>query len=203
MGKPKWTAAVIVMAVGLVALAGRAVAQPAPGVVGTWQVPDGDGDPVTLVLEADGSGSLDGDDVRWTLAGGVLTLAMEGATMGYRAVVTETTLQLAGADLRQPLTLRRAAPAAPAGAGGPLVGRWRADTGAVVEFRADGTGQNSRGAFRYAVTDTALVLQEGSAPVAFRYRIEGDRLVLSLPGDTLVFRRTDGAGPAETAAPRP
>jgi hypothetical protein len=122
MGKTGWTAAVIVMAVGLVALDGRAGAQPAPGVVGTWQA---------------------------------------------------------------------------------LVGRWRADTGAVVEFRADGTGQNSRGAFRYAVTDTALVLQEGSAPVAFRYRIEGDRLVLSLPGDTLVFRRTDGAGPAETAAPRP
>jgi len=74
-----------------------------------------------------------------------------------------------------------------------VVGKWRAANGAIFELRADGTGANASGAFRYTVSQGTLVFTspEGSLPTT--YAFDGERLVVTMPaaGGSATFTRAE------------
>jgi hypothetical protein len=171
----------------------QAGAPRSPSPVGTWELKAPQGS-VAIVLNADGTGSMSGTPLRWALEGRALSLTLNGVTVSYDAAFTATTFTMSGGDLIQPVAFRRAG--APQQADTGIVGTWRAANGSFVEFRADGTGQNARGAFRYSASDGALQFSDGQSTVMLSYRLEGDRLMVTSNGDTATFTR----GQAQAAA---
>jgi len=99
----------------------------------------------------------------------------------------------------------RPGPGDAAPADGPdrvIIGRWIDPSGAIVEFRADGTGLNRRGVFRYTARDGALTFNDGTAAVELAYGVESDRLVVEAQGQSVTFVRADAnASPAPRSAP--
>lgn len=186
--------------------AGQAAGQPASSVVGTWELQSDHG-PIRFVFHLDGTGTLNQMPLQWAFGSGVLRLAVYGGqSVAYTATVTANSLQLAGGDLAQTVTLRRVSSGGAVDAG--LVGKWRAANGAVIEFRADGTGLNQRGAFRYTAGDGVLMIVEPGSTLTLGYRVEADRLAVSSYGETAVFNRAEigaqvGSSPARPGAAGP
>lgn len=75
--------------------------------VGTWSGQRGSSDFV-LVLNAEGSGSLNSLTLKWSVAGGTLSLATPKGNYRYRFSVSGDSLTLSGSDLQQPLFFTRA-----------------------------------------------------------------------------------------------
>ncbi len=110
--------------------------------VGTW---NGDfaGEPFQLILNADGTGQMDGP-IQWQAQGNKLTITEDDGSMEYKFVLKGSKLTVSGGDLEAPLTLTRiggsgkaAPPVAQAPAGKPshgsavqfLAGRYSAYSG--------------------------------------------------------------------------
>lgn len=72
-----------------------------------------------------------------------------------------------------------------AGGADRLPGRWRAPAGADLVLRPDGTGEWTDGALRWRARDGELVLTYGRVSRAWRFRWEGDQLVLERRGQAL------------------
>ncbi|RPJ54219.1 MAG: hypothetical protein EHM23_29415 [Acidobacteria bacterium] len=89
----------------------RAAAELASSLVGDWQGATGQAG-YTLLLNADGRGSLNGAPIQWRYSGGSLHLKAAKGSFDYRAAFTATTLTLTGNDLQQPLIFKRVEPAA-------------------------------------------------------------------------------------------
>jgi len=82
--------------------------------VGTWAGRSGQSD-FSLVLNADGSGSLNGLSLQWQLSGGILSLATSKGAFQYRVSVSGDSMTLSGTDLKQPLVFHRVKQNEPAG----------------------------------------------------------------------------------------
>lgn len=74
--------------------------------VGTWNGEFG-GEPFHLILNADGTGEMDGP-IRWLVQGNTLVIAGEDEETAYQFVLKGTKLTVSGGDLDAPLTLTRA-----------------------------------------------------------------------------------------------
>ncbi len=105
------------------------------------------GQPVTLVLNKDGSGSLDGESLKYEAAGGVLILHLDGSEIlvySYRR--QGESLVVKGVDLPGELVLQRGKPARSTGvaAGGTLSSSLMAGTWCLVtSFSANAGGGSS------------------------------------------------------------
>lgn len=175
--------------------------------VGTWSGDFG-GEPFQLILNADGSGEMDGP-IKWQAQGNKLVITEDdGATM-YNFALKGSKLTVSGGDLEAPLRLTRAGaagkaapPAAQAPAGkAPASTAQRFLTGHYWAFSGHSTGSGSYsreqraalcsdGTF-YMGSETGSSGASGSAGVSHgdsgRWTAQGDALRGTL---TLMF--TDG-----------
>lgn len=108
---------VIVLAVCVLSLASQAGAASNAALVGTWSG-EFAGEPFQLILNADGTGQMDGP-IRWQVQGSKLVIAEADGTTAYNFVLKGSKLTVSGGDLEAPLTLARTgessqAPAPPA-----------------------------------------------------------------------------------------
>lgn len=92
--------------------------------VGTWSGEFG-GEPFQLILNADGTGQMDGP-IQWQVQGSKLIIAEDDGSTEYKFVLKGSKLTVSGGDLEAPLTLTRTsgsgkatAPSAQAPAGKP------------------------------------------------------------------------------------
>jgi hypothetical protein len=185
----RWLTPLLLAPLALILAASPAAAQPASSVVGAWELQTDHGT-IRFVFNPDGTGTLNQRPLQWAFASSVLRLAMYGGqSVAYTAAVTANTLQLAGGDLAQTVTLRRVSSTGAVDAA--LVGKWRAVNGAVIEFRADGSGQNQRGPFRYTAGEGVLMIVEAGSTLTFEYRLDGDRLTVASLGETATFARAE------------
>lgn len=144
-------------------------AQAAPDFLGTWSG-EANGAPVTVTLNADGSGSSNGESLTWQRMGGLLFIEQAGEVLAYQVQVQGNTMTVVGGEFVAGIELKRgqaAPPPPPAAAllnkpvivsgstraGAELVGKWckggsfSANSGggssstACFELRADGTYQ--------------------------------------------------------------
>lgn len=184
------------------------------GPVGTWEAPGPQG-VVSMVFNADGTGTFNGEQGTWTYSRGTLRISgASGATFAYTAAITPTSLTLSGANLSQPLTFQRLGAdaggasgeadvgtdqaAAPATVSSGPVGIWEMEgkTGAVrMDLRPDGSGvfagENVRWQFNQGVLSIA---RENGTTYMYNATLAPDSITLSSAGlgRPVTFRRVSG-----------
>jgi hypothetical protein len=82
-----------------------------------------------------------------------------------------------------------------------IVGKWRAVNGGVFELKADGTGSNALGAFRYTASQGVLIFKSGDDSRTTTYKLEGDRLTVTFGSESATFTRAEAAAKVGAAAP--
>ncbi|MBI4167172.1 MAG: hypothetical protein HY508_15710 [Acidobacteria bacterium] len=104
-------------------VAGQARSGKSGNIAGVWESKTEQGGS-TLLLNADGSGEVNGKELHWTYNQGILSLSLEGgSTIMYEAVLAGNSLSVKSADMTQPKVFTRlgsaaAEPAKPASGGG-------------------------------------------------------------------------------------
>lgn len=84
----------------------------APRIVGTWRAETPEG-PRDVMIRPDSSASFGDETIRWRLVGDSIYLAFGDEWMGYTIKLRGDQLTVAGGDLEEPMTLRRAGPWTP------------------------------------------------------------------------------------------
>ena len=179
-------------------LAGPVFASPA--LHGTWSA-EVDGQPMTVSFAAGGSGTVDGQPMRWQALGAMLFIEQGGEVGSYQFQVKGDALSVSGGDFGTVVTFARgtaaaaratkspaAAGAAAGGNGGELVGKWC--KGGSFSANAGG-GSSSMTCFELKADGSYSYEHEGSmsaqapgmwggttaqAADAGRWRLEGNRL---------------------------
>lgn len=191
---------------------------------GTWRYSAG-GVTLTLTLNPDQTGSLNGDSFRYTVSGNRLLAENGDGASVYTFTLNGDELTVSGENLPRALTFMRQG----GGGGGVferglmkktdratgageenedkgLVGLWKSNTATVQIFK-DGKLTINGAQFSYRVDGRFITLanNEGSARVEFQ--LDGDTLITLYQGERTVYQRvrrgsepaeeTGGANPAE------
>ncbi len=186
-------------------------AQSNPNLTGTWHAKE-NGFTMILTLNADGTGLLDGDVIKYTVNGNKLAVKEGGDTNNYTFTLKGNSLTLSGGDLDKPMTFDRqgivpstglgarrnqaaakpqedvpADPVAKPKSNG-LVGRWQGPEG-VVQINENATIIISGETYRYAVTGNIIMVagSDGSLPIPFE--LKGDTLTVSVSGQLQSLKR--------------
>lgn len=96
---------IVLLAALHVFIVGPAWAGQSSGLVGTWSGDFG-GEPFQLILNADGTGQMDGP-ITWQAQGNKLVIAEDDGTTSYNFVLKGSKMTVSGGDLEAPLTLTR------------------------------------------------------------------------------------------------
>jgi hypothetical protein len=183
-------------------------------VVGTWEYKEPiSGFVLSMTLNSDGTGLMDGEPIRYTLKANTLTVVEDGEAIAYTVRVTGDQLHASGGDLDAPLTFTRrggagaaqpiaqppASQPARAQQAGGVVGTWNSSEGPVV-LNADGSGSLNGVAFRYRVEGATIVLvgAEGEAQVPFR--LDADRMDVFVDGAWSTMTRAGAGGAVQADA---
>ncbi|MSQ77868.1 MAG: hypothetical protein EXR97_05405 [Nitrospiraceae bacterium] len=102
--------------------------------VGTWSG-DFAGEPFQLILNADGTGQMDGP-IQWQVQGNKLVIAEDDGSTEYKFVLKGSKLTISGGDMEAPLTLTRAGGSGKATAPSAQAPAGKASRGAAVQFLA-------------------------------------------------------------------
>ncbi len=171
-----------------------AMAQNQSAIQGVWHNNDF-GYQMTLMLNADGSGEFDGEDIRYAIQGDQLSMMLDGQTIVYAFALTHLNLQLSGGDLDGTVTFQKASGTgqeitkAPTSALRPpsdppdpsvnqeLLGIWSGN-GETIEFKNNGQCHYLNNAFSYQSTATQIILITRDGNIAFNYSIKGNQLTL-------------------------
>ena len=98
---------IVLLAVLYVLIAGPAWTGQNSALVGTWSGDFG-GEPFQLILNADGTGQMDGP-IRWQARGDKLVITEDDGATAYNVVLKGSRMTVSGGDLEAPLTLTRTA----------------------------------------------------------------------------------------------
>ena len=168
---------------------------------------------MTLMLQENGSGEFDGDEIKFTLQGNKLSIVQSGETNAYTFVQQGNSLKLSGGDLDESITFTRnggnqstaSAPTSnpsqqqkistPATPTSPtdksLIGVWSGNN-ETMEFKSNGQCMYGGQAFPYEVSQGHIILTTAQGKVMMAYKINGDQLAMTINGQQAVYSR--GAG---------
>ncbi len=180
---------------------------------------------MTLMLNPDGTGEFDGDEIKYTAKSGVLalTIVSQQTTNNYNYTLNGNSLTVSGGDLDQAVTFARAGsgdqqtaattpvqqpPASPSNPDAAatnnnssgdkgLVGPWSSN-GETIDFKADGTVVYLGNTFKYEAKQGNITLssQQGSATLG--YTLKGNQLILSANGQQLTYTKGLAAAGAKS-----
>jgi len=170
---------------------------------------------MTLIMNADGSGEFDGDEIKYVAKNGVFTLTIvrQQTTQNYNYTLNGNSLTLSGGDLEQPITMTRAGsqgesalatppadpPTPPGGVDKNLFGAWYGNTESM-EFKADGTCLYNGVSLAYSAINgqVTLTTQRGSAVIP--YTVKGNELVMTVNGQQYTYNKGQASNkqPAST-----
>ncbi|HMJ69861.1 MAG TPA: hypothetical protein VK508_13245 [Cyclobacteriaceae bacterium] len=182
---------------------------------------------MTLMLNPDGTGEFDGDEVKYTAKGGVLalTIVSQQTTNNYNYSLAGNSLTVSGGDLDQPVTFARAGSEQPATAVSPsvpleqppsnpsnpdpapainnaatdkaLLGTWSSN-GETIDFKPDGTCIYLGNTFRYQANQGNITLASQQGSGTLGYTVKGNQLVLSANGQQLTYTKGTAAAGAKS-----
>lgn len=162
---------------------------------GTWKA-DLEGDEITLVLNADGTGNLDGDKIRYTVGGSKInvTILAESQTLIYDYAWEGNSLVVSGGDLEEKITLTRFGSAtenyeSSSTLNNSIIGVW-SDSHETIEFTKTGQCLFLNRTFNYQVTGNTITIQTHEGAVIFSYTVSGDKLTLTTNGQTSHYTKT-------------
>jgi len=189
-------------------------------ITGIWQN-NQFGYQMTLMLNADGSGEFDGEEIKYKAQSGILalTIVQKQTTTNYKYALSGSSLTVSGGDLEQPVTFTKAGSApistppqppvqdnanpqsqpATGGVDKNLIGAWNGN-GENLEFKPDGSCVYLGNTFQYQASNGQITLttQQGSAVLA--YTIKGTQLLLNANGQQLTYNRGAASVPTATGA---
>jgi len=197
------------------------------GVTGVWQVSTPPGTAV-LMLNPDGSGEFNGEEIHWTFEQNILTIAEPTSTTMYNAALAGDSLTLSGANLRAPITFKRLGSggtpqttsgesdsnsggglAAVSGGGGSpaVVGTWQVQNTSgtfTLVLDANGSGKFNNDKIRWQFNQGVLTLSwENGTTYMYNTSLAGDTLSVSggnLSQPILFHRLGPGGGTGGLAA---
>src|SRR4051812_18589695 len=85
----------------LVLLSAQAAWAEDPALTGTWEHADGV-NTITVVLNADGTGKMDTEPVKWSATGTTLSMTVAGEVIKYTVKLDGDSLTVSGGDLDKP-----------------------------------------------------------------------------------------------------
>ncbi len=177
-------------------------------IAGLWQN-NQFGYQMSLMLNPDGSGEFDGDMIKYSVKGNVLSLTTPNETNNYNYVLNGNSLTVSGGDLDQAITFTRsgsnanetvaAQPAStPAGIDKAIVGAWNGN-GESMEFKPDGTCLYANNVFKYTAGGGQITLTTPQGTTVIPYTIKGAQLVINVNGQDYVYNK----GNAQAANKQP
>lgn len=196
----------------LVLIASFASFSRADDLVGTWNYSNqAIGDSITIVLNADGTGSLDDQAIRYVRNGNQLAVTLDGEQIVYTIQLSGDQMIASGGDLEGKLTFVRKGvagqpanqaerqpapagnnpldPAQPvAGAESGIVGAWTDGKGRIV-FNADGTCDYVGQKMRYRYDGQTLTLSGAGGDVTMGVKVEGDSFVATVGNEVQTLSR--------------
>ncbi len=95
----------LLLAISVLSLATPAWGGKNSALVGSWSGEFG-GEPFQLILNADGTGQMDGP-IQWEVEGDQLVITEDDGATEYKFVLKGSTLTVSGGDLEEPLTFTR------------------------------------------------------------------------------------------------
>jgi hypothetical protein len=188
-----------------------AAAQQEPGLVGSWQTKDSSV-VIRVTFNLDGTGTLDGTPVKYSVRGDTLTVNEEGTINNYTFKLTVDELVVSGGNVKQPLTFvrdntntkgfgkRRDAAAGeqqePKAKEQGIVGRWQSSE-ATVQINDDGTLNLNGDTYRYAVKGNNITLANNEGALTFSFKLSGDTLQVLVDGRLVTYKRLTGSASVE------
>lgn len=201
---------ILAITCALMCLAG-ASAQQEPGLLGSWQTKDSSL-MIRVSFNPDGTGTLDGTPVKYSVSGDKLTVNEEGTINNYRFKLTAGELVVSGGNLDQPLIFvraktnnkgfgkRRANVAGeqpePKVKERGIVGRWQSSE-ATVQINDDGTLNLNGATYRYAVKGSNITLANNEGALTFPFKLSGDTLQVLVDERLVIYKRISGSGSEE------
>jgi len=187
------------------------------GLAGIWQNSQF-GYQMTLMLNDDGSGEFDGEQIKYSAANGKLSLTTvpQNNTTVYSFLQTGNELVVSGGDLEQPVKFTRggpgASPAAVPGASAPpaggqatgektdknLLGTWSGNNESM-EFRADGKCVINGTAVDYKTSQGHIILSTAQGQAMIAYIITGSEMKLTSNGTQYTYVKGTPGAAASTA----
>jgi hypothetical protein len=183
---------------------------------GTWRYSAG-GVTLTLKLNPDQTGSLNGDNFRYTVSGNRLLTENNEGTSVYTFTLNGDELTVSGENLPRPLTFMRQGggggvfekglgknTARSTGAGedkedNGLVGLWKSNSTTVQIFK-DGKLTINGAQFSYRVDGRFITLANNEGAARVEFQLDGDTLITLYQGERTVYQRVRrGSEPAEEA----
>ncbi|HRI78012.1 MAG TPA: hypothetical protein PLR06_00635 [Cyclobacteriaceae bacterium] len=177
-------------------------------ITGIWQN-NQSGTQMTLMLNQDGSGEFDGESIRYSAQGNVLSISLSGNTTKYTFSLQANTLTLSGGDLDGQIQFtRNGVPVAETTGTNPpgdppnptgrntaieLIGLWSGN-GEMIEFKSDGKCVYLGNLFPYQVSQGNVILKSAQGNATFAYSVKGTQLTLSANGQNVIYNRVEGAG---------
>lgn len=197
-------------------LAGVSVQQPS-GILGSWQT-KGSELVVRVTFSPDGTGSMDGTPIKYSVRDTQLIVNEEGTINSYTFKLSGDELVVSGGDLDGPMTFVRQETGRGLGgrrsqAGvrpqdspqhsetekkeGGLVGRWQSSED-TVQIKNDGTAILDIGTYRYTVKGNTITLANNEGAMQFPFELSGDTLRVVVEGRTVIYKRLHGGRSGET-----
>lgn len=174
---------------------------------GTWTARV-EGVDMTLVMNVDGTGTFDGDKIKYIAQNGKLSLTIlqQSTTLNYNYTLKENTLTVSGGDLDSPVTFTRngasaeAAPANPSGqatSSNSIVGIWSGNN-ETIEFTKAGKCVYQGQVFSYQTNNNTVSIQTTQGNLVMPYAVSGNQLSLTINGQSFYYAK-NGASPDPSA----
>lgn len=170
---------------------------------GTWTAKIS-GVEMTLILNTDGTGTFDGDKIRYTAQNSKLnlTIIQQSTTLRYTYILKENSLTVSGGDLDSPITFTREgetahAKPAPAPASNNIVGIWSGNN-ETIEFTKTGKCVYQGQVFNYQTTNNTVSVQTAQGNLMMPYTVNGNQLSLTINGQSFYYAK-NGATPDPSA----
>jgi hypothetical protein len=162
---------------------------------------------MTLMLNEDGDGEFDGEEIKYTYQGNKLSISENGGITVYNCVLQGNTLSLSGGDLDGTITFNRSGtdqtPAISnqtvttplantrSNSDGVLIGTWSGN-GETLEFKSNGQCVYLGNTYPYQLSPGSVTLITSQGNATFSYKINGNQLTLSANGKEVSYLRGSG-----------
>jgi hypothetical protein len=174
-------------------------------ITGSWTA-NTQGETMSLILNADGTGVLDGERLRYKAQDGTLsvTITGESTTNNYNYSLNGNSLTVSGGDLDEPINFKRVgkpSQAPPPSANNSIIGAWSGN-GENMEFKSDGNCTYSGHSFKYAAENGQLKLFMPEGLIAIPYTIKNGKLIINVGGQDYTYGRGTNAQQPLASGPR-
>lgn len=198
----------ILLCAGSLVVAVAVCGQTPTRLAGTWEG-SLEGVKEILVLNSDGTGSLNQDPLQYHVRGNQLVVTTSTGKTTYSFQVEGNQLSVSGGDLDGIMIFGRSqgknTNPSFSNTAKEILGTWSGE-GEIIEFRPDGSCRYNDTQMTYKLSQGNVILETATGTVAFGYSVKANRLTLTANGQKVVYDRIPtpkSTAPAKSQAKNP